>query len=208
MKTLIAIPCMDTNPIGFTHSLARLNKVGECTLSMLSGSLVYESRNKLAKQALTLGTDYILWLDSDIIFPEDTLERMIKHMENGLEIVSGLYFRRAAPFSPVLFKSYEEQERVIKWENYDDYPKDSLFEIAGCGFGCLCMKTEILYDLALNYQDFFTPYKASGEDISFCFRARELDHKIYCDSTIKCAHTGYTNIDESVWETIGGKNES
>lgn len=202
MKILIAVPCMDTNPVGFTHSLAVVNKPQGCVLSMLSGSLVYESRNNLCKQALNIGADYIMWFDSDMIFPQDTIEKMVKHMENGLEIVSGLYFRRAKPYTPVIFKSYTEMEDRIQWEDYNDYPNE-LFEIAGCGFGCVMVKTEILLDLALSYRNWFMPYKNSGEDMSFCFRARELGHKIYCDPTIKCGHTAYTTIDESIFKALG-----
>lgn len=201
MKTLIAVPCMDSVPVGFAHSLAVLKKEGDVTLSMLSGSLVYESRNKLCKQALTMGADYILWLDSDMVFPDDTLLRMLQHMKDK-EIVSGLYFRRAAPFTPVLLKSYEDNGETIEWEDYTDYPKDSIFEVAGMGFGCVMMKTELLYDLSLNYHAWFQPLKNCGEDMSFCYRARELGHKIYCDSTIKCGHVGHLVIDESIWETM------
>ena len=201
MKTLIAVPCMDFTPVGFTHSLAVLKKEGEVTLSMMSGSLVYESRNKLAKQALSMGADYILWLDSDMVFPDDTLIRMLEHMKDK-EIVTGLYFRRAAPFTPVLLKSYKEKETIIEWEEYPDYPKDSVFEVAGMGFGCVMMRTDLLYDLGLNYQAWFQPIKNCGEDMSFCFRAKELGHKIYCDSTIKCGHVGHMVIDENIWETM------
>ena len=199
MKTLIAVPCMDTTPVGFTHSLAVLKKEGEVTLSMLSGSLIYESRNKLAKQALK--HDYVLWLDSDMMFPDDLLTRMLKHMEDT-EIVTGLYLRRATPFSPVIFKSYHETEGGLEWEDYEDYPKDSVFEVAGMGFGCVMMRKEVLLDVALNYHDWFLPIKGCGEDISFCYRARELGHKIYCDSSIKCGHVGHLIIDESIWETM------
>ena len=209
-KILIAIPCLDNCPTKFAGALATLNKPEECVLNMQIGSLVYESRNKLAKYALTIKADYILWLDSDIIPPQDLIDRMLVHMENGLEIVSGLYFRRQYPFTPVLFKSYEEQERVIKWDEYTkaDFPKEPVFEIAGCGFGCVMMNTELLFDLALHFQDFFTPLKASGEDISFCYRAGELGHKIYCDQTIECTHIGYQEVDSSIWRQIGEKDES
>lgn len=192
---------MDSNPIGFTHSLAVLKKEGDVTLSMLSGSLVYESRNKLAKQAVTMGMDYVMWFDSDMIFPEDTLLRMLEHMKDK-EIVSGLYFKRATPFSPVIYKSYTETEEGLEWEDYLDYPKNEVFEVAGMGFGCVMMKTEVLLDLALNYKAWFQPIKNCGEDMSFCYRAKELGHKIYCDSSIKCGHMGHLMIDESVWETM------
>ena len=208
MKTLIAIPCMDQCPVEFAQSYAALDKPGECGYVMLKGSLIYESRNKIAKEAISQQADYIMWFDSDMVLPKDTIPRMIKHMEEGCDIVSGLYFRRAVPFSPVLFKNYKEEGENIVWDNYDDYPKESFFEIAGCGFGCVMMKTEILLDLVLNYQNWFMPLKNCGEDLSFCYRAKELGYKIYCDSTIKCGHVAHLIIDESVWETMGGTDES
>lgn len=208
MKTLIAIPCMDSVPTEFAISFAALDKPEECEYAVLKGSLIYESRNLLCKKAITTQSDYIMWFDSDMQLPKDVIPKMIKHMEEGYEIVTGLYFRRAAPFTPVLFKSYEEQEDSIKWEDYNDYPKDSFFEIAGCGFGCVMIKTEILLDLLLNYNNWFMPLKNCGEDMSFCFRAKELGHKIYCDSTIKCGHVAHMVVDESVYQALGGINES
>ena len=87
-----------------------------------------------------------------------------------------------------------------KWEEYPDYPKDSVFEVAGCGFGCVITKTTVFLDLLLNGKALFAPERGFGEDISFCIRARELGHKIWCDSSIKCGHIGQLTIDESVYE--------
>ena len=66
MKTLIAIPCMDMVATGFCQSLAMLRKVGEVAITHVSGSLIYDSRNKVAIKAIELGCYYVLWFDSDI----------------------------------------------------------------------------------------------------------------------------------------------
>ena len=81
MNILIAIPCMDMVSARFAQSLATLKKVGQCTVSFLMGSLIYDSRNKLAGYAVQMEADYMLWLDSDMVFPPDTLERMMKTIE-------------------------------------------------------------------------------------------------------------------------------
>jgi hypothetical protein len=77
-KILIAIPSMDYVASGFAGSLATLGKVGDCKISFICSSLVYDARNKLAAQAIELDTDYILWLDSDMTFKPDTLVRLLK----------------------------------------------------------------------------------------------------------------------------------
>ena len=107
MKTLIAVPCMDSVASGFAQSLATMGKIGDCSVAFQIGSLVYESRNEIAKKAIQSGADYVLWFDSDMIFNPDTMERLMKHMKEGKDFVSGLYFRRVSPFTPVLFDQLE-----------------------------------------------------------------------------------------------------
>lgn len=202
MKTLIAVPCTDMVAAPFAQSLATLNREGECFVSFLLGSLIYESRNTLAKQAITHNCDYVMWFDSDMVFEPDTMTRMMRHMESGKDIVTGLYFRRRAPFTPVLFKELNIEEGNLHWEGYDDYPEDEPFEIAGCGFGGLMLKKEVLLDVVLNYQTWFTPLANAGEDIAFCVRARECGYKIWCDPTIKFGHVGPRIFDERFFKAI------
>lgn len=196
MKTLIAIPCMDNVAAPFAHSLATMEKTGECVISMNISSLIYDARNQLAAQALKAEADYILWLDSDMIVPPDVIPRMLKHMENGKDFVSGIYFRRRAPFAPVLYSRIDREGHA----DFNDYPEDTVFEIAGAGFGCCMTRVSMLEDIALNFKDWFTPFNNYGEDLSFCLRALECGYKLYCDSTIKCGHVGTVVVDESVYK--------
>ena len=201
MKTLIAIPCMDQVAAGFCGSLATMNRVGEATVSMLCGSLVYDSRNKLCQQALKMGVDYILWLDSDMTFTPDLMEKMVKHMEDGKDIVTGLYFRRAHPFSPVIFSKLDKvTDEYCEWTNLEDYPEAEPFEIAGCGFGALMVNMKVVIDIALNYKTWFDPMCRVGEDLAFCLRARELGYKIWCDPTIKLGHMGQLLVTEDMYK--------
>ena len=202
MKTLIAVPCMDQVAAPFAQNLAAMQKQGEVYISFLIGSLIYESRNNFAKQALEAKADFVMWLDSDMTFAPDTMTRLQQHMEEGRDIVTGIYFRRRPPFTPTLFKKLERgEDNHAVFEHYDDYPPDSLFEVAGCGFGCIMTRTSVLEDMLLNYQDWFLPICSVGEDLSFCLRARELGYKIYCDSSIKCGHVGQLVVDEDVFRS-------
>lgn len=196
MKTLIAVPCMDNVAAPFAHSLATMEKTGECVISMNISSLIYDARNQLAAQALKAQADYILWLDSDMIVPPDVIPRMLKHMEDGKDFVSGIYFRRRAPFAPVLYSRIDREGHA----DFNDYPEDTVFEIAGAGFGCCMTRVSMLEDIALNFKDWFTPFNNYGEDLSFCLRALECGYKLYCDSTIKCGHVGTVVVDESVYK--------
>ncbi len=203
-KILIAVPCMDQVSARFAQSLATLKKVGKCTVSFLIGSLIYDSRNKLAGYAVSMEADYILWLDSDMVFQPDTLERMMKVLDEHpeIEVLSGLYFRRGTPFTPVLFKKLEvDEEGLLDFEDYKDLP-DELFEIAGCGFGCVLMRTDCLLNIAAKEGGgyWFSPIANAGEDCAFCMRARDNGYKIYCDPTIECGHMAYTPVTRDFYE--------
>lgn len=205
-KILIAVPCMDMVSARFAQSLTTLRKVGECTVSFLIGSLVYDSRNKLAGLAMQMDADYIMWFDSDMVFRPDTLERMMQVMDENpdIEILSGLYFRRGEPFTPVLFGKLEVDEHGnLDWDDVAEIP-DELFEVAGCGFGCVLMKTDCLYTIAAEENNgmWFTPMANAGEDCAFCIRARRNGYKIYCDPRVDLGHMTYAPVTKDFYKAV------
>ena len=208
MKILIAVPSMDQVPVQFTQSLSMLHRVGECSVAFQVGSLVYTSRNHLGGLAIEQDYDYVLWLDSDMVFKPDTLERMMETMKNeDIDFLTGLYFRRVYPFKPVLFSKLEQTEAGWEWDEPKEIP-DGLFELAGCGFGCVLMKTDVLFDVQGKFGDMFGPIKNMGEDLSFCWRATQCGYKIICDPGIDLGHVGHMVVDRKFYETImAARNE-
>lgn len=206
MKILIAVPCMDQVPAPFCGSLAKLKKVGDCMLSMQMGSLIYTSRNALATQAIQVDADYVLWLDSDMVFEPDLLERMVDVLQkNNLDILTGLYFRRVPPYTPVLFDTLEiRDDKTCMWTEFTEIP-NTLFKVGGCGFGCVLMTTEVFYDVQSKFGNMFAPFDNTGEDLAFCWRARQCGFDIWCDPSIICGHVGYTISDEKYYESYKRK---
>lgn len=190
MKTLICVPCMDQVPALFAQSLAMLQKVEDTAVTFQIGSLIYVSRDTLAARAIQMDADYVLWLDSDMTFMPDTLQRMHQMMaEQDIDILSGLYFRRVMPFSPVLFDKLVCDGEDKGFTEFDEIPP-ALFEVGGIGFGCVLMKTGVFLDVQGKFGAMFTPLNGFGEDLSFCWRARECGYKIYVDPTLACGHVG------------------
>ena len=203
MKIMIAVPCMDQCPTPFVTSLVTLRKIGECELAVKSGSLVYTSRNSLATRAMGNESDYVMWFDSDMVFAPDTLERLMKTLtENNYDIVTGLYFRRVPPYSPVLFDQLDMDGEICYWSEFKEIP-DEPFEVGGCGFGCVLMKTDVFFDVQGRFGNMFAPIANNGEDIAFCWRARQCGYKVYCDPSVVCGHVGYSIIDDQFYRLYG-----
>lgn len=197
-KILIAIPCMDSVPAQFAHSLSLLTSYGiegvEISVRFNLGSLIYSSRNQLAGLALADDADLIMWFDSDMVFNPDTLIRMLKDIDDGADFVTGVYYRRTEPFTPTLFKSLEiDGNNNAEFENYEDLP-DSLFEVAGCGFGCVLMKTDLIRQVYKKFGRLFSPIGEVGEDLSFCWRARQCGYKLMCDPSMEFGHVAHTMV--------------
>ena len=208
MKILIAVPSMDQVPVQFAQSLSMLYRVGDCSVAFQVGSLIYTSRNHLAGIAIEQQYDYVMWFDSDMVFRPDTLQRMVEELErDNLDILTGLYFRRVYPFKPVLFSKLVPIEKGWEWEEPTEIP-DKPFELAGCGFGCVLMKTEVLMDVQAKFNDMFGPLNNIGEDLSFCWRATQCGYKVVCDPSIVLGHVGRMVVDKQFYETISAaRNE-
>jgi GT2 family glycosyltransferase len=205
MNILIAIPCMDTVPTVFTQSLAMLPKVGNCAICMQVGSLVYDARNKLGKEAVRMGADLVFWLDSDMVFEPDTLVNMVKTLEEKkLDFLTGVYYRRREPYTPVLFDKTEIVEGAGITTEFDEIPESGLFEVGSCGFGCVLMRADVIFSVLAKYNDMFTPIGKTGEDIAFCWRARQCGYKIFADSSIKLGHFSQQIVTKDFYKAFKG----
>ena len=205
MRTLIALPCMDMVHTVFLKALMGMDRVGDTHFSISCSSLVYDARNTLAKQAVIEGFDRVLWLDSDMDFSPDLLKRLSADMDEGREMVSGLYFKRKAPVKPVIYKELgfwrdKEKDEVTPIAiPYEDYPKDDIFTIAGCGFGGCLVSVDLIKRVGDKFGLPFSPIRGFGEDLSFCSRVSQLGVEMFCDSRVKMGHVGLGTITEETY---------
>lgn len=199
-KILIAIPSGDDLAVEFVQSLLALRPVDQVEIKIQSGSLVYLAREMLAVYAVNNGFDYVLWLDSDMTFAPDLLERLI---EDDVDMAAGLFFQRRPPCYPAMWKSIVVGEGSECFdERYFDYPENELFEIAGCGMAAVLVKCDVIKAVFDRYQRTFEPISGYGEDLSFCIRVKNCGYKIWCDSRIKVGHRGYTFVTEETYKAL------
>ena len=193
MRTLIATPCMDMLPVGFVQSLIYMHKGDNTSVYLRPNSLIYDSRNLISLYAIENGFDNVMWLDSDMLFPPDTLLKLQAH---NVDMVTGLYVKRHTPVEPVLYSDIMEPridldgKMVKEIYVYSDYPRDSFFPVAGCGFGIVLTSTKLLKHVWDEFGPAFNPYPWGGEDISFCHRVNKLGYTIWCDSSVSAGHIG------------------
>ena len=152
-------------------------------IQFTENSLVYDARNYLAQYAIDNDLDYVLWVDSDVIFPADGLERLLAHDK---DFVTGVYFQRRPPHYPTIYSHVGEDGKEV----CTDYTKKRLFQVEGCGFGFCLVKVDVMRKMVNEYGYLFHPIPQLGEDLSFCYRWTQMGGEIWCDPTIKLGHLG------------------
>ncbi len=199
---LLAMPCKSDIPVETVNSLMGLNFKG--AIRILQGSLIDDSRENIAQDVIKDGFDYLLFVDSDMVFEEDALDKLLA---DDKDIVTGICFKRVFPYTPAIYK--EDDGNKI----YMDYPKDALFEINACGMAFCLIKADVLKEV---YTEFGTMFKRAyplGEDLSFCRRWLALNEKdngnrkIYCDSRVKVGHIGTQIVTEKTYDIVRTRYE-
>jgi glycosyltransferase involved in cell wall biosynthesis len=166
-----------------------------------------EARNKAVEEFLARdGVDWLLWLDTDMGFRPDTLERLLA-VADPVErpIVGALAFTqresaaddmggwRCVP-TPTVFDWIREGEKQgfsVRW----DYPRDALVRCAGTGSACVLIHRSVFEQVHAKYGRtwYDRSYNPSmqaltSEDLSFCMRAVALGIPVHVHTGVKTTH--------------------
>lgn len=182
----VCVPCRDMVHAAFAFDLARmLRHAGAMGLDVLPhfcmGTLIVNQRESLVGMAKDAGSTHILWLDSDMMFPHDTLQVLLRHDQ---PIVAANYATRQYPHKTVAYTELHD------WSSYlvhDGEPISGLLEVEAIGMGCMLTSMEVIDAMALpRFQTTYVPESGDhmGEDFYFCQKARELGYKIWVDDTL------------------------
>jgi len=191
MKILLAIPSARYIETECVTSLFEMEKTGDIELFIPKSYSVDVGRNIIAKYAQENGFDYIMWVDSDMILPKNTLVRLLSHNK---DIVAGVYSYKVLGNKEVVAKRFQDETR----EEYDNLTikeiKESsgLIEVDGFGFGCVLTKVSVFDKIPYPW---FIFTQEMGEDIFFCRKAQNEGYKLWLDTDVICGHIGQINYD-------------
>lgn len=195
-KTLIAVPCLDMVQADFMKSMVNLQKPPDTYFTTLKNTLIHAARNTIAYNAIESGFDRVMWFDSDMVVPPDALMRLSADIDSGLDYVTGLYFSRRVPVKPIVYTELLWDGKTnASVANMFNYP-DGITECAASGFGCVLTSVDLLRRVINKHELPFSPFLGLGEDLSFCWRVRDVGAKMYVDTRVKCGHIGCVEFNE------------
>ena len=210
-KLTIAVPChRELHPTwAYMFKLLRVPQEFEAwRLMMPRGMPVDEARNYIVDNS---SDEYIFFLDSDVLPPADTLEKLMAHKK---DVVTGLYFQRNPPFYPHIYKKSEAPGLYDSMTFYDERKNEKgerqfLIEVDSAGMGCALIKREVFDKIGtvdendpkpwFKFTTGWTKQTRESEDHFFFRRCREEGIKIFADTSVVCGHVSEDFITERHW---------
>jgi len=136
-------------------------------------------RDQLADMALQAGSSHVLWLDSDMMFPVDTVQRLLHHQ---VPLVAGNYVTRQYPHKTVAYTQLHDWRSYVINSN-----KPDLIKVAAVGMGCMMVNTDVIRSMSKpRFQTTYVPETNDhmGEDFYFCQQAQQLGYDVLIDDQL------------------------
>lgn len=194
-RIAIAVPTRDLAASEMAHSWVKMvahfctHFVGKGQADIINltdlGTLLPEMRNNLAQVAIDLGATHILWLDSDMTFPVDMIERLYQH---GKPIIGANYSQRKEPAKPVCCKD--------GYWVYTEEDSTGIEQVDFVGMGAMMVETAVYENLpkpwhSLGWNE--AKQTVIGEDVYFCRKALGIGATAWVDHDLskEIGHIGY-----------------
>lgn len=193
--TLVALPYVSKSGFdgatvsSLIYSLI-YNGMPRCLFCFYGDYTISHARNAAASDALARGAEWLLFIDSDMDFPTNTLE-FLKALDADIACPD-MWSRNWPSFRTVL-----EYDKKVRWPK-----KKQLIPVGGgekvegkrdvdcCGMACTLIKVSLLRKFE---KSGVMPFQMSehGEDAAFCIVAKQkYKAKIRCDFGIVAGHWG------------------
>ena len=181
----------------------------------MGDAMIHHSRNILAQRFLDTDAKWLFMMDDDIIpsigrpawsrtwvanmrkVQDVPLQRHVLHrlIGSGKTLVGGAYFGRQEG-APIMCSNRNLAERARAYE-------DAVVEVDWVATGCLLIHRKVFEDMQKKFPelkseqkdipfDYFRPMNhETGEDVSFCIRAKKSGHQPHVDLGLPVSHVGY-----------------
>lgn len=170
---MIGMPCGDmihSETAQCLWGVGRATRNARQGLAMTHSSIVANARNNCVTGAQSVKAAYLMFIDSDMVFPPETIDRLLAHDK---DIVGATYVRRGPPF-----------DNLGKSIDADAAKQSGLVEMTHMPTGMLLIRMSVFDKLTKPYFRYNTNEDLGlidGEDMCFSRLAREAGFQIFCD---------------------------
>ncbi len=159
-----------------------------------SGAYVEQNRNGIVQYAMNTGIefDWLFWMDTDMIFPPDTLLRLIAHDKD----IIGCNYRTRTP--PYLYTGHYLDERGNDSLDLENVFRPGVVQMSQLPTGLLLTRFSVYQRPEWNGIWFDASTRGPRDDIYFCRFAKSLGYTIWCEQDLT-AKVRHRDIQEIPW---------
>jgi hypothetical protein len=207
-KVFLGVPCTEVVRSEFAQAFGGVThynaqKMIHSPSCFITSSVLHDSRNKIVYTMLTdpIGKEceWLIFIDSDMIFPNDAIERLINHPSH-VKIVGVNYCSRIEPYRPTA--------STLEGPVYTRDDSTGIEEIETMGMGLVAIHRDVLESMEMPYFDWITGSKTFlGEDVFFFNRARQQGFSVYVDHDLskEIYHVGSVRLSNSLASNMSAR---
>lgn len=194
------------------HAHGRVGSI----LPIHSGVNISGPRNDLVRAFLNTDQEWLLMIDSDMVFPADTIDRLLEHADvENVPVLGALCFGQAKPEggvpSPIAVPTLyawmrDETSNDLNMMRMNDYPDDTLIRVDATGAAFLLVHREVFKHVRTPEYEPFPWFSEGavngryvGEDISFFLRLRDKV-PVHVHTGVKISHQKTWLVNEAVYK--------
>lgn len=146
---------------------------------------IVNGRKFLRQYALDKGYDALLFVDSDVLLPENAVELLTQTQG---DVVAGVYLEAfnlggKTVVAPRVFKDLGGGNCQLY--TYEGVASSQVLEVGAAGFGCCLISRKVLEKIGIGT---FSSESTGGEDVKFFLDARKQGFKCVANTLVKCTH--------------------
>lgn len=149
---------------------------------------VEDARNGSVADTQRQGAEYLIFIDDDVLIPNQGIRRMHYLMEQNPEwdLLSGIYVTKSDPVQTLIFKD-GKQGPYWQWKFGTQFP------ISGCGMGCCMIRMSAFDKVPEPWFEWIRKsegknHSEEGEDLNFCRKLKENGGVLMADGGLLCGH--------------------
>jgi len=156
------------------------------------------ARNGLVGQALKSGADVLIMMDTDQVYPVDTVNKLVDALDY-YHAVGAVVHRRYPPFNPLLLRgTLGKYERVPDDQAYSG----GVISIDATGCGCIAYRMDVFKQIDAPWFELIPNDNGRpvGEDIRFCHKMKCAGLTIGAVTSLQVDHLTTFTVDRATHE--------
>lgn len=185
---------------------------------------IVQARNDTVAQFLKMDSEWLFWVDTDMGFSPDALDRLHEVADaDSAPLVGGLCFmnRECGPDGmggmlvqpmPTIFQWVDitrGEQSATGFACMQDYPRNQLVRIAATGSAFVLIHRSVFERVEQQYgRSWYSPVYSEGtgmwlsEDLSLCTRAGALEIPMHVHTGVQTSHLKHYWLDERVCDRM------